>query len=270
MQTSNTRNLTADTLKGLAVLFMIQVHIMEQFATVEVNQSLFGKIAYFLGGPFCAPVFIAVMGYFLAASQRNFAYFFQRGLILFAGGILLNIGRSVHLFISIFQGKYNLDPLFFIFGADLLPMAGLSIILLAFVRLISKNNLLLYFSLLVVFVSLNSILNVNTLKPNFLTAFFIGKFEHSYFPLFPWFSYVLTGYIFKLLFDKFKNHLFPFTYIHWIIIMVLSLIVVAFSAYAFNISNDLISYYHHNFSFYLWTVGLIIIYTILINKICIL
>ncbi|MEI7897648.1 MAG: heparan-alpha-glucosaminide N-acetyltransferase domain-containing protein [bacterium] len=58
-------NGTADLLKGIAVLFMIQVHIMEQFASPDTCNSLIGKISMFLGGPPCAPVFLAVMGYFL-------------------------------------------------------------------------------------------------------------------------------------------------------------------------------------------------------------
>jgi uncharacterized membrane protein len=65
------RDGTADLLKGFAVLFMIQVHIMEQFATPDTCNSIIGKISMFLGGPFCAPVFMAVMGYFLAFSSKN-------------------------------------------------------------------------------------------------------------------------------------------------------------------------------------------------------
>ena len=76
------RDGTADLLKGFAVLFMIQVHIMEQFATPDIFNSSIGKISMFLGGPPCAPVFMAVMGYFLAKSSRPFIYFLKRALAL--------------------------------------------------------------------------------------------------------------------------------------------------------------------------------------------
>ena len=37
MNTTIPRNQTADVLKGLAVIFMIQVHIMEQFASIKTR-----------------------------------------------------------------------------------------------------------------------------------------------------------------------------------------------------------------------------------------
>ncbi|MEI8201632.1 MAG: acyltransferase family protein [Bacteroidota bacterium] len=262
------RNQTADTLKGLAVIFMIQVHIMEQFASVETSNSMFGKLAYFLGGPFCAPVFIAVMGYFLASSKQSFSYFIKRGLILFLAGILLNIGRSFHLFITIFQGKYNLDPMFFIFGVDILSLAGLSIILLAFLRLISKKNLLLYIPLILFFAGLDDFVVVNSQTHGFFFAYIIGDFDHSYFPLFPWFSYVLSGYVFKIIYDKYHHLLHPFSYIQWIFVSVLSVVILFFSPYTFAISNDLDVYYHHSFYFFLWTIGSMMLYVLLINSIC--
>ena len=67
---SVTRSFTADLLKGMAVLAMIQVHLMELFARQEVYDSLTGKISLFLGGIPAAPVFMAVMGYFLFLQVR--------------------------------------------------------------------------------------------------------------------------------------------------------------------------------------------------------
>ncbi len=265
MKITNTRNQTADILKGLAVIFMIQVHIMEQFASAEANSSIIGRIFYFLGGPFCAPVFVAVMGYFLAASRQSFAFYLKRGLSLFFLGILLNIGRSVHLFVTIFQGKYDLDPLHFIFGADILSLAGLSIILLAVLQLISKKSLLFYFSLMLLFAVLGNFINDSIPTEGFFLAYFAANIDHSYFPLFPWFSYVLAGYVFKLIYDKFHDYFNSFTTVHWIITALLSIIILIFSPYAFNISNDLPTYYHHGFTFFLWVIGFMIIYVILIN-----
>ena len=267
MKTTITRNQTADILKGLAVIFMIQVHIMEQFASMVANNSLLGKLSYFVGGPFCAPVFIAVMGYFLASSNKSFLYFLKRGIILFLGGILLNIGRSIHLFIAIFQGKFDLDPLYYIFGADILPLAGLSIILLAILRLISRKNLFLYIPILIVFAALSSFLNIDNQTQSYYLAFIIGNFEQSYFPLFPWFSYVLAGYIFKVIFDKYQSYLRLFTYIHWVFIGFISLVILIFTPYAFSISNNLATYYHHNFYFFLWVIGFMLIYLLIINYI---
>lgn len=267
MKTTIQRNHTADTLKGLAVLFMIQVHIIEQFASIATNNSMYGQISYFLGGPFCAPVFIAVMGYFLAGSKQSFLYFLKRGIVLFLFGILLNTGRSINLFISIFQGKYDLDPLFFIFGADILTLAGLSIILIAFLRLISLNNLYLYIPVLILFAALGGFVNINIESQNYFSGFIIGNYEQSYFPLFPWFSYVLSGYIFKIIYNKYKGFFTPFTYIHWVVTGLLSLVILYFAYYSFKISNNLMSYYHHNFYFFLWVIGFMMLYILFINHI---
>ncbi len=265
MKTTIIRNQTADTLKGLAVIFMIQVHIMEQFSSISANNSMLGKIAYFFGGPFCAPVFIAVMGYFLASSNQNFLLTLKRGIHLFFLGILLNIGRSIHLFIAIFQGKFDYDLYHFVFGADILTLAGLSIILLAFLQLISKKSLFLYFPILILFVaSANFLMDTNQTE-GILLAFIIGNIDHSYFPLFPWFSYVLAGYIFRIFYEKYQVYLKSFSYLHWIFIGSLSAIILFFTPYAFNLSFDLAAYYHHGFNFFIWVIGFMLIYILIIN-----
>ncbi len=265
LKTSITRNQTADVLKGLAVIFMIQVHIMEQFSSIATNNSVLGRIFYFLGGPFCAPIFLGVMGYFLAVSKQSFWFFIKRGLFLFFSGILLNIGRSFHLLITIIQGTYNLDPLFFIFGADILTLAGLSIILLASLRLISQKNLFLYFPILILFAVLGNLISIDNQTQNLYLNFIIGKSDPSYFPLFPWFSYVVAGYIFKIVYDKFQNSFKPFNVIHWFFIGLLSLLILVFSPYSFNISNELTTYYHHTFFFFLWVIGFMLLYILAIN-----
>ncbi len=240
---------------------------MEQFASLHANYSWLGKLSYFLGGPFCAPIFIAVMGYFLASSEKTLLCFIKRGVLLFSAGILLNIGRSFHLFITIFQGKYNLDPLFFVFGADILSLAGLSIIILAFLRLISKKSLFLFIPIIILFASLDNFINTENQPIFFFFAYIIGDFDYSYFPLFPWFSYVLSGYVFKIIYDKFNHILSPFTYIHWTFVALLTSVIIFFTPYAFNISMDLNIYYHHHFEFFLWVTGFMLLYVLLMNAI---
>jgi len=197
----NYRDGTADLLKGFAVLFMIQVHIMEQFATPDTFNSTIGKISMFLGGPPCAPVFMAVMGYFLAFSSKPFAYFLKRGALLFLGGILLNTARSANLMTRILSGEVNLDPWFFILGADIFTLAGLSLIATGFLRLVFKNKTVFYV-LLAIAVAASSPLLSKTgsqgIITSHLTAFLWGTEEWSYFPFFPWYSYVLAGYAFSL------------------------------------------------------------------------
>ena len=60
-----TRTQTADVLKGIAILLMIQVHLVELFVTNEISESRVGNVLLFLGGPPVAPIFMTVFGYFV-------------------------------------------------------------------------------------------------------------------------------------------------------------------------------------------------------------
>lgn len=62
---------------------MIQVHIMELFMDYSAQQSVIGKVSLFLGGPFTAIIFMIVMGYFVAASNKTVWQTIKRGVELF-------------------------------------------------------------------------------------------------------------------------------------------------------------------------------------------
>jgi len=253
------RDGTADLLKGLAVLFMIQVHIMEQFGTTDLYGSFIGKLSLFLGGPPCAPVFLAVMGYFLASSERPFRYFLKRGLMLFAGGIFLNVFRSANLLLQIYFGKIEANPLFYVFGADILTLAGLSLIIIGWLRIVFQYRPLLYFLMAIAMVLVGQFLPAQTSPPelySYLTAFFINSGEMSYFPLFPWFAYVLTGYSWRLLILKYdfvqkKNEMAQI-----ILLIILWVFIIFTLPWAASISHNLTGiggYYHHHILFFAWT-----------------
>lgn len=252
--TMKARNHLADLLKGLAVIAMIQVHATEQFALPHVYQSLAGKISLFLGGPFCAPVFLAVMGYFLVSGSKPGTAYLKRGLLLFFGGLLLNLGRSFNLVLHILRGELQLDPLFYLFGADILTLAGLSVLIIALLRKFLPSKPGIYFLLALCFAAANSFLPFPEPSENswkYLTGFFWGNAAFSYFPLFPWFAYVLLGYCFRLLPEDFlirfaeagKQKLFLF---------LLFADVILTLPWPFSVTCDLPAYYHHGLSFFLW------------------
>jgi uncharacterized membrane protein len=265
------RDGTADLLKGFAVLFMIQVHIMEQFASPDTFNSMFGKISMFLGGPPCAPVFLAVMGYFLAFSAKPFLYFLRRGIVLFMGGILLNAARSANLLVQIARGEIDLDPWFFILGADIFTLAGLSLILTGILRQIFKDKSLFYFltALLVAAISplLNSVEAAGKATEHLL-AFIWGTAEYSYFPVFPWFAYVLTGYSFRLFHkqtERIKKIDVQTRFVYFIPLWIGLIITLP---YASNITHELArpgGYYHHGMLFFAWVLLFMISYLVLIK-----
>jgi len=252
------RDGTADLLKGLAVLFMIQVHIMEQFGTADLYESFIGKISLFLGGVPCAPVFLAVMGYFLAKTERPYKYFLKRGLILFTGGILLNIFRSANLLLQLYAGKMEADPLFYIFGADILPLAGLSLIVAGLLRVVFRSRPLPYFLTAIATVFIGQFLPAPNSLPgylSYLTSFFIGSGEMSYFPFFPWFAYVLTGYAWQLFICK--QNIFQKTQetVQVVSMVFLWIFIFLTLPWAATISHNLTGpggYYHHHIQFFAW------------------
>ena len=258
--TYNKRNQTADLLKGLAVIFMIQVHIMELFAKQEIYDGIAGKISLFFGGPPCAPVFMAVMGYFLYSANKKTSYYLRRGCMLFFGGILLNIGLNFHLLYNIIFLGYAINPWTYIFGVDILPLAGMSVALIGLLRLILKRNHILYFVLAILIAATYQYLPMVGKGYTFLAfinAFFWGTYEWSYFSLFPWFVYVLIGYAFRLISDK-SNLPVKFSSNYSIVFLVPILVFIAFTiSYAASIAHNLQGaggYYNHTILYFGWVI----------------
>ena len=244
-----------DLLKGLAVLSMIQVHIMELFVRQDIFEGPLGSLSLFVGGPPAAPIFLIVMGYFLALKKRQFLYFIKRGMLLILWGLLLNIGLNFQLFVKIYQGFCELNPLDYLLGVDIFFLAGMSIILIGVLKSLFRDKGYLYFflALAIVFVTpkLPGFSDDSWLK--YIEAFLWGKQSWSYFPLFPWLAYPLTGfayvYIEKMIF---KDGL---TYQNKLSIALPAGAVVFFTfSYGMEIASDLEQYYHHSYLYFGWTI----------------
>ena len=256
---SETRLRLPDLLKGVAVVLMVQVHLTELFASPDFYESLVGRISLFLGGPPAAPVFMAAMGYFIAKADGNPASLMLRGLKLIGLGFLLNIGLNAHLLVKIIQGTFTgIDPWTYIFGVDILFLAGLSLIFIALFQPVFKKHLIAWFGLLLVAASANHWLPTysgDNSVIHFVQAYFFGEAHWSYFPLFPWLSYPLGGYLFYLV-EKtpFFQHIKARAGLFW---LVLSVILAASLMYGFRISTQLEAYYHHDVLFVLWTFAFV-------------
>jgi len=256
MNSSIKRDSTADLLKGIAVLCMIQVHIMELFARQEISDSFIGKVSLFLGGPPAAPLFVAVMGYFLAQSNKTMKSNILRGIKLILLGFILNIALNLNLLIHIYEGKLLLNSLRFLFGVDILFVAGLSIIVISLFRsLLSKSFIVPLSASFIIFLVtpfLNSIMiENNTLA--YLNAYLWGTYDWSYFPFFPWSAYVLIGFSFFSL----KPYLAKIQFNNWykLIAVIIWLIFFVYTcSYAFSVTSNLHQYYHHDIIFFIWTV----------------
>ncbi|MCX7610921.1 MAG: DUF1624 domain-containing protein [Ignavibacterium sp.] len=258
------RKQTADLLKGIAVLFMIQVHIAESFLFQRLQQEAFGKISFFLGASPAAPVFMIVMGYFLSL-KKNLLHYIERGIVLFLGGILLNIGLNFFSLVKYFQSEIiGGNQLEYIFGVDILPFAGLSIIIIGLLKEIFYDRYYLYLitGLLVAFFSdyLPTLNEDSVPLLRYFLSFVYGCSDWSYFPLFPWLFYPLVGFSIKLISDKFsRKFLIP-------IIFISGFILILFFENNFKQIVELKNYYHHGILLAIWNLAFFIVWFFLIDK----
>lgn len=263
------RNQTTDLLKGIAVLLMIQVHIIELFASNDVFSSFYGKLLLFFGGPPVAPVFALILGYNIASSSKTTKQLIIRGLNFLILGMVLNIALNFNLIVSVYKGLIDVDLLPYIFGVDILQFAGISIIVISIIKkILSKNIILIIFStILVAFLGqflIQFIPENITLK--YITSFFYGTTHWSYFPLLPWLAFPLAGFLIYNIIPRVNLNFLTLAKFK-IIVIISSIVFLIFTLnYAISISSDLELYYHHTFLFSLWLLAFIIFHSFYINE----
>lgn len=256
-----------DLLRGFAVFLIVPVHILELFIDNAGQESLFGKILLFLGGPFAVPVFMATMGYFLARNKKTTFQNTIRGIKVFAVGFLLNIGLNFHLLWKIKFEGWQINPLEYVFGVDILYFAGLSIIVLSLIKPFSRERSFFAFALLVAVIALTSYLNNKLMVPerNYLLPFIGGAYSWAFFPLFPWLAYPLLGFLFFYSEEKIKRFLNQKKKTAAAMFIGIGALVAIFADWGFRITVDLPSYYHHTFFYSLWAIGIVILWAALLR-----
>lgn len=264
------RNSLLDFLKGIAVILMIQVHITELFASKEIFNGKAGQISLFLGGAPVAPLFLVIFGFLIASSNKTSKELLRRGVKIFLVGMLLNCCLNLNLILSVTRGIYNIDLLPYIFGVDILQLAGITLIIIALLRNLLFKNIAspIILIIIVLFVCQNlsqSLIENQTLK--YIYSFFIGCSTWSYFPLFPWLAYPLAGILFYQLKQKVS-----FAFLNSIKVKIgigLAFIIFLSFTYKFAIatSSTLSLYYHHNFIFFGWVIPFLGFYSFSLNEI---
>ena len=221
---------------------------MELFARPEIFHSPGGRISLFLGGAPAAPVFMVMMGFFLFRTKRSTASLVVRGGLLFGGGLLLNIGLNAHLLFRICLGEYSLNPWHYIFGVDILFLAGVGVAFIALFRPLLRRWLPLSFFFAMGFSFLTFVVpESGTPRWEYVTAFLWGKTSWSYFPLVPWLSWPLFGFFLGALLDR------PIPKRVWFVGggVCLAIFLLLFS-FGFRISTELSDYYHQGPLYFLW------------------
>src|SRR5690242_9095304 len=136
-----------DLARGLAVVFMIGVHVLWHWGAPDTWTTPIGQVISFLGGPSAAPVFMFLMGASLAFSSRtSFSSLAVRGLWLLWLGYLLNFLRGViPAYLGLQAGLVTPEQIapftlpWLATTVDVHHMAGLSLIGLAALRVVTRR-----------------------------------------------------------------------------------------------------------------------------------
>jgi uncharacterized membrane protein len=199
-----------DLARGLAIVFMVMIHVLGHYGNEASWASPLGQVVIFLGGPTAAPVFMFLMGASLAFSRRASASgIARRGLWLLFLAYTLNVLRGVlPASLGLATGYVTeadispYTPATLMTLVDIHQMAGLALLVIAALTalLVASGRLVLRVGLigLAVVVGLvsPSLWGTTTgLAPVDLgLALLWGTDWNVFFPLFPWIVYPLVGF----------------------------------------------------------------------------
>jgi uncharacterized membrane protein len=280
------RQLEIDITKGLAVFFMIAVHIMYTFSNKAVESSAIGTVVDFFGDIPAAPVFMFLMGIGIVYSRKHDSVLLvKRGLMIFVLGYILNLlSSTIPFLIKYFatsQNYYLVDAINNFISVDILQFAGLALIFFGFIKQIKLNSFLIVITAIVLCIINAFLLNIKT--DNFIldgfTGLLWGSCKTSYFPFLTWLPYPIAGYFFgKYLIQTSNKNFFYKKSIF--LSLVIILIFFTFSNKLFHVNildvllyGDEYLYYHHGLlvniffiSFVIFWVGIIYFTTKIIPK----
>jgi uncharacterized membrane protein len=195
-----------DLAAGLAVFFMILVHVLWHWGTPDTWTTPIGQAISYAAGPTATPVFMFLIGASLGAARRPSAgTLAARGMWLFALGYLLNLLRGVIPFtLGTATGVITeaqvapYTPWWLGTTVDLHHVVGLSLIVVALLRTRAQPGWL-WLGLAGVLVLVAPWLRTVTFGTAVLDAAltpFLGSAPNVYYAVVPWLAYPLAGAVF--------------------------------------------------------------------------
>lgn len=199
--------------RGLAVFLMIFVHTLWIYADGETqSNSTLGHVVHFIGKG--AAAFLLAMGASMMLSRRRtLVDDLRRAVVILCFGYMMNVLKFIvpisvfrsmpENFIEAYGWKSPLDGhqlLHLALTGDILQLAGVSLILLAFVRRFVRNK---YVVLVLAFGVLAVASEVRGFRPgvaglDYVADLFFADHYHVYFPIVPWISFILFGMFFGM------------------------------------------------------------------------
>ncbi len=192
-----------DLARGLAVVFMIMVHVLRHWGDPATWSTPIGTLISFFGGPPAAPVFMFLMGASMAFSRRiSFMSLARRGLGLVAAGYLLNAFRgTVPLSAGLAAGIVTSEqvtpftPFSLLTMVDILQLAGCSLILMAALREVARPGRV-WLAVATAIVLIAPFLHgrvTGVPVPDALLGMLWATGDNIFYPVFPWLVFPLIG-----------------------------------------------------------------------------
>lgn len=251
---NNGRQLELDIARGLAVLFMILIHVQLYFANPNVINSHFGAFNDFVGDMPAAPMFMFLLGVGINYSRKkNPSLMFKRGVMLILTGYLLSFIRgfvpyAIRAYCST-DVTYIHEGIIELLYVDILQFSGLAMIMFSLLKKFNFKKFAIALTAIVLSVINIFMLNVPThnLALSAITGLIWGSNEYSYFPFLTWAFYPIAGFLYGNLLIHCNNKKKFYT-----ISAIIAAVVFFGGAYIFNVLMGIPSglatdtgYYHH-------------------------
>ena len=215
---TKTRLSFIDLMRGMAMLVMIEVHVVNSMMDTALRSTGWFQAVNFVNG-MVAPSFIFISGFaFMLAAQvklesfRQFKYDFWKQLgrimLIWFAGYLLHIP-----FFSLYKCQNKATWVHWIkfFSVDVLQCIALGIVVIFILRLVIKSDRV--FLVIVALLGLAAVLPapyIYTIEferflPFYLAAYLTPVY-FTLFPVFPWFGFMACGVLSAWIFMKFREN----------------------------------------------------------------
>ncbi|MDT3695414.1 MAG: heparan-alpha-glucosaminide N-acetyltransferase domain-containing protein [Ignavibacterium sp.] len=202
------RYISADLLRGLVIIIMIEVHVFNAFLLPELKQTTWFSTLNFING-LVAPSFLFVSGFAFQVStgskldemRKLGKAFWKKMMRIFQ---IIMIGYALHLPYYSFSkiiNKSTPQQLQSFFAVDVLQCIGFGLLFLFITRLLIKSDKVYHYFLiasLVVVTLISPVLwkiDFNQYVHPVIGNYF-NRLNGSLFPVFPWLNFLLAGGIF--------------------------------------------------------------------------
>jgi len=212
----NHRLHTFDFARGILIVLMVLVHVLDFYGSTETHESFIGSSINLLASWQVAAWFVFIMGMFITYTPHQpLAAGLKRAFGLFALGYLLNLTRgTIPMWLSLKNGlvtqaqlgSYTPTTEFFI--VDILQFAGIALACCLLVKHFLPHPKYWFLSAFLVTFASPFIWDVSTgwgYIDGVLKLFNGNKYQGAMFPLFPWLAYPLVGMIFGYRLRKSSN-----------------------------------------------------------------